>query len=140
VNELLYYILDSIHVCPCCLQLILLENVRFYKDEEKNNADFAKKVRMQWPYIPAYGHTCHVHCFMGRPDWANCAVTETTYSGCQRNLVSLRHMIGVGYSNGVAIDGRASTKISRLEVYSMPSTYPVPRGQTKRQISDTFTG
>jgi 3-phosphoglycerate kinase len=26
-------------------QIVLLENVRFYKEEEKNNSDFAKKVR-----------------------------------------------------------------------------------------------
>ena len=26
-------------------QLILLENVRFYKEEEKNDAEFSKKVR-----------------------------------------------------------------------------------------------
>jgi 3-phosphoglycerate kinase len=26
------------------LQLLLLENVRFYKEEEKNDAEFAKKV------------------------------------------------------------------------------------------------
>lgn len=30
-----------------CVQLVLLENVRFYKEEEKNNADFAKQVRTQ---------------------------------------------------------------------------------------------
>lgn len=31
-------------------QLILLENVRFYKEEEKNDAEFSKKVRFctQW--------------------------------------------------------------------------------------------
>lgn len=27
------------------MQLLLLENVRFYKEEEKNDAEFAKKVR-----------------------------------------------------------------------------------------------
>jgi 3-phosphoglycerate kinase len=27
------------------VQLLLLENVRFYKEEEKNDAEFAKKVR-----------------------------------------------------------------------------------------------
>lgn len=37
------------HTCFACLllllpQLLLLENVRFYKEEEKNEADFAKKV------------------------------------------------------------------------------------------------
>lgn len=30
---------------PVFLQLLLLENVRFYKEEEKNDAEFAKKVR-----------------------------------------------------------------------------------------------
>lgn len=36
---------------PCCvrLQLLLLENVRFYKEEEKNDAEFAKKVRQPAP-------------------------------------------------------------------------------------------
>lgn len=28
----------------CAAQLLLLENVRFYKEEEKNDAEFAKKV------------------------------------------------------------------------------------------------
>jgi hypothetical protein len=32
-------------VCLCCgPQLLLLENVRFYKEEEKNDAEFAKKL------------------------------------------------------------------------------------------------
>ena len=30
-------------------QLILLENVRFYKEEEKNDAEFSKKVRSRRP-------------------------------------------------------------------------------------------
>jgi 3-phosphoglycerate kinase len=29
------------------LQLLLLENVRFYKEEEKNVAEFAQKVRSE---------------------------------------------------------------------------------------------
>ncbi len=29
------------------LQLLLLENVRFYKEEEKNDPEFAKKVRLR---------------------------------------------------------------------------------------------
>lgn len=35
--------------CCVCLQLLLLENVRFYKEEEKNDAEFAKKVRQPAP-------------------------------------------------------------------------------------------
>lgn len=35
-----------------CLQLVLLENVRFYKQEEKNDADFAKQVRTPQHRVP----------------------------------------------------------------------------------------
>lgn len=37
---------SSLSPCPTIspLQLLLLENVRFYKEEEKNDAEFAKKV------------------------------------------------------------------------------------------------
>ena len=30
----------------CCLQVLLLENVRFHKQEEKNDPEFAKKVQL----------------------------------------------------------------------------------------------
>ncbi len=40
----LCYTGSYIHCCFCS-QLLLLENVRFYKEEEKNDAEFAKKVR-----------------------------------------------------------------------------------------------
>ena len=43
------FLVNTVHTCFACLlllilQLLLLENVRFYKEEEKNEADFAKKV------------------------------------------------------------------------------------------------
>jgi hypothetical protein len=42
----------------CCAQLLLLENVRFYKEEEKNDAEFAKKVRATSWSEPAHRQPC----------------------------------------------------------------------------------
>lgn len=40
----LHNIIADSSFCLCAFQLLLLENVRFYKEEEKNDAEFAKKV------------------------------------------------------------------------------------------------
>jgi phosphatidylserine synthase len=47
-------------MCFCYLvlsQLLLLENVRFYKEEEKNVADFAEKVILTLVHLPILCNT-----------------------------------------------------------------------------------
>lgn len=34
------------------MQVLVLENVRFYKEETKNDAEFAKKVRVTQHFLP----------------------------------------------------------------------------------------
>jgi hypothetical protein len=50
----------------CVLQLLLLENVRFYKEEEKNVAEFAQKVR-----LPLAAARCRASACLHVSSWAS---------------------------------------------------------------------